>query len=205
MIDHNVILTSAQLFEGLGYNMYDFDLHYWRLFAGEYNVLTTDPHEKVYTIKSVFIHPGYNYTTLENDIALVITTQPIAWNNHTRPACLPDNSKRASVGSVCYLPGFGGMGGIQMTGTEEVMNQVDLTIVDDSVCANRYKGYMPNNKLCAGYENQHKNFCWDDLGGPLMFKANSGVWVIQGLASSGGNCTLANQPSVFEDVSMNTK
>ncbi|KAH3736837.1 hypothetical protein DPMN_043411 [Dreissena polymorpha] len=52
------------------------------------------------------------------------------------------------------------MGGIQMTGTEEVMNQIYLVIVDDSACASRYKGYMPNNKLCAGYENQHKNFCW---------------------------------------------
>lgn len=27
------------------------------------------------------------------------------------------------------------------------------------------------------------------------------IW-FKGIASSGGNCTLANEPSVFEDVSM---
>ncbi|KAH3872497.1 anionic trypsin-2-like isoform X2 [Dreissena polymorpha] len=202
MIDSHVILTSAQHFEGFGYNLFDLDLRLWRVYAGEYNISTTDPHEKYYHIKRVVIHPGYNITSLENDIALVITTQPIQLNDHTRPGCLPDPSTQAPVGSVCYLPGWGGTA---TTGNEEVMNQVDLPIVDDSICQTHFPDYLPNTELCAGYENQHKDWCWDDLGSPLMFKANNGAWVIQGLASSGGNCTTADEPSVFEDISMYTQ
>ncbi|WAQ96260.1 ENTK-like protein [Mya arenaria] len=90
------------------------------------------------------------------------------------------------------------------TGNEEVMNQVDLPILDDSVCMQHDPYFIPNTEMCAGYENKGKDWCWDDLGSPLMSKANSGAWVIQGLASSGGNCTLADEPSNFEDVSMYT-
>lgn len=29
------------------------------------------------------------------------------FNDHTRPACLPDASHRYTIGEVCYLPGWG--------------------------------------------------------------------------------------------------
>lgn len=197
VIHPNVILTSAQHFEGPGFSLYDLDLHFWRAYAGEYNITTTDPHEKYYHVKRVVLHPGYNYTSLENDIALVITTQPIQFNDHTRPACLPDASHTYTVGETCYLPGWGSTA---TTGNEEVLNQVDLPILDDSVCANEFPVYLTNNELCAGYKNQGKDWCADDIGSPLMCKDQSGAWYIQGLASSGGDCTKADQPSVFEDV-----
>ncbi|XP_052785094.1 plasma kallikrein-like [Mya arenaria] len=201
LIDQHVILTSAQHFEGYGYDLYDMDVRNWRIYAGEYNISTTDPNEQRYHIKRVVIHPGYNITSLEADIALVITSAPITFNDHTRPGCLPTQATKAPVGTLCYLPGWGGT---RNTGNEEVMNQVDLPILDDSVCMQHDPYFIPNTEMCAGYENKGKDWCWDDLGSPLMSKANSGAWVIQGLASSGGNCTLADEPSNFEDVSMYT-
>ena len=45
------------------------------------------------------------------------------------------------------------------TGNEEVMNQVDLPILDDSVCQQHFPDYLPNTELCAGYENAHKDWC----------------------------------------------
>jgi len=60
-----------------GYSLYDLDLRFWRIYAGEYNISTTDPNELHYGIKRVVLHPGYNLTSLENDIALVITSQAI--------------------------------------------------------------------------------------------------------------------------------
>jgi len=40
------------------------------------------------------------------------------------------------------------------------MNQVDLPILDDSICAQHYPGYLPDTEMCAGYENQAKDWCW---------------------------------------------
>lgn len=183
LIDQHVILTSAQHFEGPGYSVYDLNLRYWRAYAGEYNISTTDPHEKYYRIERVILHPGYNITSLENDIALVIVNDgtaakgPVVFNAHTRPACLADPAHSYTVGSTCYLPGWGST---RQTGNEEVMNQVDLPILADTVCQSHFPGYLPNTELCAGYENGHKDWCADDLGSPLMCKAPTNVWYIQG-------------------------
>lgn len=45
------------------------------------------------------------------------------------------------------------------TSNEEVMNQVDLPILSDSVCQQHFKGFLPNTEICAGYENGHKDWC----------------------------------------------
>lgn len=49
------------------------------------------------------------------------------------------------------------------------MNQVDLPILDDSVCVQHFPGYLPNTELCAGYENQAKDWCW--VGGAIYDSA----------------------------------
>lgn len=53
------------------------DLRYWKLYTGEYNISTADPYQKVHRIRRVVIHPAYNYTTLDNDVALILTKKPI--------------------------------------------------------------------------------------------------------------------------------
>ncbi|XP_045213760.1 chymotrypsinogen A-like isoform X2 [Mercenaria mercenaria] len=201
IIDSNVVLTSAQHFEGVGYSVFDLNLHNWRLYAGEYNIKTQDPHEKSYHIRRVVLHPGYNTTSLENDIALIITVEPIMWNDHTRPACIADGGHTYTVGTQCYLPGWGST---ETTGNEEVLNQLNYPILDDSVCANHWTDFLPYTEICAGYENQLKDFCGDDIGSPLMCKDQSGAWYVTGIASSGGNCTTADEPGIFEDVTMYT-
>lgn len=60
-----------------GYSLFDLAIKYWRVYAGEYNISTTDPHEKYYHINRVSIHPGYNITSLENDVALIFTREEI--------------------------------------------------------------------------------------------------------------------------------
>ncbi|XP_052820910.1 chymotrypsinogen A-like [Mya arenaria] len=199
IIDSHVILTSAQHFEGWGYSIFDMNLHNWRLYTGSHNISMTDPHEKTYHIRRVVLHPGYNTTSLENDIALIITVEPIVWNDYTRPVCLPDASHGYQVGDQCYLPGWGST---RNTGDEEQLNQLMYPILDDSICANHWDDFLPANELCAGYENQRKDFCGDDIGSPLVCKKQNGAWYVEGLASSGGNCTTADEPGIFEDVTV---
>jgi hypothetical protein len=45
------------------------------------------------------------------------------------------------------------------TGLEDVANQLDYPIVADSVCQHHWPGFLVGTELCAGYENQHKDFC----------------------------------------------
>lgn len=46
------------------------------------------------------------------------------------------------------------------TGNEEVLNQVDLPILDDEVCAEHFQGYLAETEMCAGFENEGKDWCW---------------------------------------------
>jgi len=203
IIDQHVILTSAQHFEGPGYSVFDLNLHRWRLYAGEYNISTTDPNEKFYHIRRVVLHPGYNITSLENDIALVITVEPITWNDHTRPACIPDEQHMYQPGEQCWLPGWGST---SSTGNEEVLNQLMYPILADSICANIWDDFLPTNEICAGYQNSTKDFCGDDIGSPLSCQyQSSGAWYVQGIASSGGDCKKGDMPGIFEDVTVYTQ
>jgi len=70
-----VIPLSLMRSFSIGYSVFDLNLHDWRVYAGEYNISATDPNEKYYHIRRVVLHPGFNTTSLENDIALVITTE----------------------------------------------------------------------------------------------------------------------------------
>ena len=71
------MLTGFYIIFRPGYTLYDLDLHYWRIYAGEYNISTDDPNEKYYHINRVILHPGYNSTSLENDLAIIITKETI--------------------------------------------------------------------------------------------------------------------------------
>ncbi|KAH3869473.1 hypothetical protein DPMN_032642 [Dreissena polymorpha] len=62
-----------------GFSVFDLNLHQWKLYAGSHNISMTDPHEKTYHIWRVVLYPGYNDTSLENDIALVITVEPLQY------------------------------------------------------------------------------------------------------------------------------
>nr|ADA61200.1 serine protease [Sinohyriopsis cumingii] len=195
----HVILTTAQHFEGPGFSVFDLDLRHWQLHLGNHHMNTRDPNQRLYLIRKVILHPGYNVTSLKDDIALIITQEPIEYNDHTRPACLPDASHHYRVGDVCYLPGWGST---LTTGDDEVLNQVDMPILDDSVCSRQFRDFLSDTEICAGYETGIKEFCPSDLGSPLMCKDSNGIWYIQGLASSGVDCHITRYPGVYEDLSM---
>ena len=55
----------------------DLNIGSWRIYAGKYNISTTGPYEKYYRISRVVVHPGFNYTNLAYDVAILTTTSPI--------------------------------------------------------------------------------------------------------------------------------
>jgi len=198
IIGPRTIMTSAQLFKGSNYNfLATSDMSAWVLYTGSHNINLVAQYEQNFTIKSVTLHESYDPTTLANDIALVYTDKDIMYNDHTSPICLPDATHRYSAGQTCYLAGWGDT----TNPNDEVLFQVDLPIMADHDCQTHYQDYIVGKELCAGYENGGKDFCGDDIGSPLVCQDASGAWYAQGIASSGGDCSVADEPGVFEDVS----
>lgn len=88
----------------------------WVLYMGSHNINLVADNERNYTIKNVVIHENYNFTSLENDVALVFPDMDIVYNDHTSPVCLPDPGHQYHVGDVCYLAGWGATHGKQDIG-----------------------------------------------------------------------------------------
>ncbi|KAL3875567.1 hypothetical protein ACJMK2_033508 [Sinanodonta woodiana] len=199
ILNAHVLVTSAQHFEGPDFNVFDVDIAHWRVYAGEHNIHIKDPNERYYHISRVILHPAFNHSTLENDIALIVTKEAMHFNDHVRFVCLPDSSHQYTVGQLCYLPGWGSTAA---SGNEEVLNQIDIPILSDDICLRHRPDFLPITEICAGYENGTKAFCRNDVGSPLLCKDRNGQWYIQGIASSGGNCRNHSDPDAFEDVAL---
>ncbi|KAH3869460.1 ovochymase-1-like [Dreissena polymorpha] len=198
VIHPSVLLTSAQVLQTTSGPVKDF--RDWKLYDSSYDdsVHANNRGVQLYHIDHVIIHPQYNDTNLLNDLALIVTTEEISFSNATRPVCLPDATHRYATGDVCYLAGWDDQSG---SGNAGRLQQVDLPILQDSVCMKHWTDVLPETEICAGYESGHKDFCTGDIGSPLVCqdKSNS-VWYIQGVASSGGDCKTADEPGLFEDI-----
>ena len=69
-----------------------------------------EPYEKSYDTESVVKHTSYypyNY-----DIALIKLSEPIEFNDHVRPICLPSADDEAS--GLCVVTGWGDTYGKQI-------------------------------------------------------------------------------------------
>ncbi|XP_014276920.1 trypsin-1 [Halyomorpha halys] len=150
------------------------------------------------SINKVFIHPHYNASMNNNDIALYELT--ITLSEHERPICLDTGISLFNMKAIAT--GFG----INEEGkTKDVLQKTGLTIVDPGSCAKKYDGtnvYLPQHYLCAFEEG--KDSCGGDSGGPLQV-SHGGLkcmYTLIGITSIGDNCTLNSSiPGVYTKVS----
>ncbi|KAI1286711.1 Plasma kallikrein [Halotydeus destructor] len=147
-------------------------------------------------------HSGYNSRTVQNDIALLKTREPM-------PLFSKDTSSTLDVNSICLpnpneqfsgkalISGFGttserGSGSSQLLTTE-----IDLQ--PEVRCTNLYREFKSTTMVCAGYDKGGKDTCQGDSGGPLFQKQN-GRNVLIGVTSFGRGCARANSPGAYTRV-----
>lgn len=140
------------------------------------------------SIKSIRVHPQYNSTTLQNDIALLELmhassqlTVPL-FSGASREGVPP-----SLVGKMVTAIGWGMADGSSTWYFPEKLRQVNLPVVTDSYCNNIYSLSLASSQICAGYY-EGKDACSGDSGGPIVSNID-GVWVHAGLVSYGAPCT----------------
>uniref|UniRef100_A0A7M4FUQ7 Peptidase S1 domain-containing protein n=1 Tax=Crocodylus porosus TaxID=8502 RepID=A0A7M4FUQ7_CROPO len=60
------------------------------------------------SVKQYIMHPNFNKTTMESDIALLQLTEPLKFNHYVRPVCLPEEEEEVQPSQVCTITGWGG-------------------------------------------------------------------------------------------------
>ncbi|KAG5884318.1 hypothetical protein JTB14_023740 [Gonioctena quinquepunctata] len=150
-------------------------------------------------VKRVIVHRQYDAQTFENDLALLELEQPVQFDTHIIPICLPRDGEDFT-GRMATVTGWGRLkyGG----GVPSVLQEVQVPIMENHVCQEMFRtaGHSKvilESFLCAGYANGQKDSCEGDSGGPLVLQRPDGRYQLAGTVSHGIKCAAPYLPGVY--------
>ncbi|MGW2564049.1 S1 family peptidase [Streptomyces sp. NPDC001514] len=135
--------------------------------------------------------PGYNGTG--KDWALIKLAQPI-----NQPTLKIAETAAYNSGTFT-VAGWGAAreGG----GQQRFLRKATVPFVSDASCRSSYPELVPNEEICAGYNEGGVDTCQGDSGGPMFRRDNAGAWIQVGIVSWGYGCARAGYPGVYTEVS----
>uniref|UniRef100_A0A8C4UFP4 Peptidase S1 domain-containing protein n=1 Tax=Falco tinnunculus TaxID=100819 RepID=A0A8C4UFP4_FALTI len=155
------------------------------------------------SIKRIIVHPQYDQSISDYDIALLEMEMPVLFSELVQPICLPSTSRVFVYGTVCYVTGWGAIKENSMLISWIYFLQVWLTrvrIINQSVCNKLYDDLITSRMLCAGNLNGGVDACQGDSGGPLACTGKGNRWYLAGIVSWGEGCARRNRPGVYTKV-----
>ncbi|XP_037037444.1 trypsin alpha-3-like isoform X2 [Bradysia coprophila] len=136
-------------------------------------------------------HPGYNPTTMANDISLILTTAVIVMTPNIRVAALNTYLNEEEISVSVF--GWGMVSEAEFD--PNYISRISTNTISNSKCRSydfQFAEHITENKICTAVTNTA--ICYGDEGGALV----SGNQLI-GLASWHSHCD-ANLPDVYERI-----
>ncbi|XP_069947479.1 uncharacterized protein [Cherax quadricarinatus] len=168
---------------------------------GEHDLAIREGPEIEYKVARTEIHPQYDSTTVDNDVALLQLPEAVASGPYIAPACLPDQGAGLPVGDTCTIIGWGKERNTHIFGTDVLHEAEVVPIIASDVCESVYEDYyITSNMFCAGYRKGRIDSCAGDSGGPLLCH-RYGKWYIYGITSFGEGCGKRGKFGIYARVS----
>ncbi|KAK9530456.1 hypothetical protein VZT92_011954 [Zoarces viviparus] len=171
------------------------------LYFGRETQSGSNINEERRTVSQIIVHPDYNNTLFNNDIALMKLQSPVIFTDYIRPVCLASNSSQFHTSTPCWATGWGRLGKDEPLPAIDSLQEVQIPVVGEKQCRCNYRpsdANITDEMICAGEEN--KGACQGDSGGPLQCKQAS-RWIQGGITSFGIPCARAGFPEVYARVS----
>lgn len=162
LIDERWVLTAAHCVDTATTNSLD-------IVAGIHDLVTVDAGAVRVALSQIIVHPGWNDSTKDNDIALLKLAQPIAERARSATALpiayskLPPASVGALVGVDATVTGWGNRSSSGQDFPAR-LHEVVVPIISNVDCHNAY-GNLTDNMLCAGLAQGGKDSCQGDTAG----------------------------------------
>uniref|UniRef100_A0AAV2KZX4 Transmembrane protease serine 9 n=1 Tax=Knipowitschia caucasica TaxID=637954 RepID=A0AAV2KZX4_KNICA len=165
----------------------------WAVSLG--SVLRSGVGALVIPIQRVLIHPHFNSTNMNYDMALLELLVPAPTSYTIQSICLPSAAHRFMKSAECYITGWGSMReGGSLT---NLLQKAAVSIIEQADCQLSYGNVLSPNMMCAGHMDGGKDTCLGDSGGPLACREPSGQWFIAGVTSWGHGCGRIGFPGVY--------
>lgn len=147
------------------------------------------------------IHPKFDITSYDNDIALVKVNQPFNMESsfsHVATICLSPQIPILpyDIANIC---GFGSRAFHAKTRSH--LYETQIAIIDRKTCNRSFEGAITRNMICAGGMIANKrDACSGDSGGPLTLEGDDGRTLLAGIVSFGQDCARAHFPGIYTNA-----
>ncbi|XP_030564145.1 venom protease-like [Drosophila novamexicana] len=162
-----------------------------------------DAQPEDFGVQKIIEHPGYNYTILYNDIALLQLDRAVSFSVYKHPACLPFHDGQDSENFIAI-----GWGHQRFAASKESTKllKVQLKNFGTECLATTNLNELPNGynvstMLCIG-SPENKDTCNGDSGGPVLNYHDEYpcMYHVMGVTSVGIGCDTGNVPSIYTRV-----
>eukprot|EP00112_Aurelia_sp_Birch-Aquarium-sp1_P021898 Seg6.5 transcript_id=Seg6.5/GoldUCD/mRNA.D3Y31 product=Ovochymase-1 protein_id=Seg6.5/GoldUCD/D3Y31 len=174
-----------------------------KVVVGDLHRELNDSTERTHDVQLHLVHPSYNESYANNDIALMRLTKPVILNNYVNTVCMPNKAEPIKVGSTCFITGWGSFQRQRLGDFHVMLQQVKLPVLDSRICQAKLdkakaKLRITDQMVCAGKEGSIKSGCHGDSGGPFVCPNKDGRFVLHGVVSWGSpRCDTTQAYSVF--------
>ena len=128
------------------------------------------------------IHPSYNPSTLNNDIAILITPFTIVYTARRQPITMAPSSAFSFAGDLATVSGWGRISD-GSSATSPHLRAVQNNVITNAVCAATFGGTIIQSTICITTAGG-RGTCNGDSGGPLTFQSG-GERLLIGVVSFG--------------------
>ncbi len=149
-------------------------------------------------VDRIIPHPGFEYASLQNDIALLHLSTPAELGPMVGTIVPASNANEVlfSPSVNATVIGWGSQGETR----PDELYRLSLPIVIRRDCEAAMGPVFPSN-LCAGSGEAGQDACTGDSGGPLVVPDGSGGWLLAGIVSWGYSpCGQSGRFSVYTRV-----
>jgi secreted trypsin-like serine protease len=188
------IVTAAHCVEGQSARSFQVNLGVHKRSRPNANVQSR-------SVSSIRIHPSYNASTGDNDVALMELSSAVTFTSFVQPIAL--SQAAAPVGGSAFVTGFGNF--VSGSGASDTLKEAMLPIKATATC-NAPESPLGRDvtatMVCAGYLTGEDGGCHGDSGGPLVMPSSSfsNGWELVGVVSWGVGF-YCNSYTVFSRVS----
>jgi len=178
------------------------------IYAGFTNLSSPGTKLQYRSVAEIIVHPGYNASTADNDVALVRLSTPFnltTAGDHIKPIELISNFGVSSGwfdhGTMCTITGWGTL----TSGGDgpDILQKAQVPVVNKTTSGINYPStWITDNMVLAGYVAGGIDACQGDSGGPLAFRNPvTNNWTLGGVTSWGFGCADPGYPGVYARVS----